>query len=458
MPPARSRSRTSRRSRRVSTRRSSNSTATTTGTRMTCLRGASSSSGPVRSGVQLAEELDAAGRSVVLSVGHCGRTLRRYRGRDSFWWIHEIADRGAAVGTPLAVDRGNGRPARPVRLQSACCPATPAATTRTSARWRPSGIRLAGRLEAADGQRVRFAPDLGGEPPLRRQRSSASASSRCSMPTSSGRASPPRRVRSARSTSIRRRSRSWIWPRKGSRRVLWTSGYRAAFGWIELPILDEIGSAATGWRRDGRARADLHRARPGWSTWARRTSSASPATPRRSSPAWAEPQGTITNVVAPKASHQRSCAERRVLEHRAPQGRRRLATDVRRRTHCGRGARRPSAGAVAGRRPAPANAGCARAASGRRRDPDPSRHRLQRPSPASGRSSQRTAASRRSSSDGRDRRRVDPLLARARRSGRARRAGWARSRDSTHWRRERCVVEHAELGQAPDRALDSSGR
>src|SRR5690348_1821666 len=43
--------------------------------------------GSGQTGVQVAEELQAAGRSVTISVGSCGRAPRRYRGRDIFWWL-----------------------------------------------------------------------------------------------------------------------------------------------------------------------------------------------------------------------------------------------------------------------------------------------------------------------------------------------------------------------------------
>jgi putative flavoprotein involved in K+ transport len=43
--------------------------------------------GTGQTGVQLAEELQAAGRKVVLSVGHCWRAPRRYRGHDYFWSV-----------------------------------------------------------------------------------------------------------------------------------------------------------------------------------------------------------------------------------------------------------------------------------------------------------------------------------------------------------------------------------
>src|SRR4051812_12240028 len=57
--------------------------------------------GSGQTGVQLAEELTAAGRAVTLAVGHCGRVPRRYRGKDMFWWLRQLGTRGREIGTPL---------------------------------------------------------------------------------------------------------------------------------------------------------------------------------------------------------------------------------------------------------------------------------------------------------------------------------------------------------------------
>ncbi|HET9681744.1 MAG TPA: NAD(P)/FAD-dependent oxidoreductase, partial [Candidatus Limnocylindrales bacterium] len=42
--------------------------------------------GSGQTGVQLAEELIADGRTVWMAAGRCGRMPRRYRDRDIFWW------------------------------------------------------------------------------------------------------------------------------------------------------------------------------------------------------------------------------------------------------------------------------------------------------------------------------------------------------------------------------------
>jgi putative flavoprotein involved in K+ transport len=54
--------------------------------------------GSGQTGLQLAEELSAAGRPVYISVGSAGRVPRGYRGRDIFSWLVDIIERGAAAG------------------------------------------------------------------------------------------------------------------------------------------------------------------------------------------------------------------------------------------------------------------------------------------------------------------------------------------------------------------------
>jgi putative flavoprotein involved in K+ transport len=195
--------------------------------------------GSGQSGVQLTEELLAAGRSVVLSVGHCGRTLRRYRGRDSFWWIHEIAVRGAAIGTPLPSVAATADP----RARFVCNPHVSghAGGHDTNLRQMAAdGVRLAGRLEAADGRRVRFAPDLSAN-----LRFADTFFGERLQPLfdayieRAGVAAPPSVVPQFDYDPPEIAELDLA--AEGISSVLWTSGYRADFGWIDLPILDEMG-------------------------------------------------------------------------------------------------------------------------------------------------------------------------------------------------------------------------
>ena len=100
------------------------------------------------SGVQIAEELMNAGRTVYLSVGPHDRPPRAYRGRDFVWWLGVLGKWDAAAQEPgkehvtIAVSGANGGHTIDFRRLAA------------------QGMVLVGRTDGyADGV-VRFAPDL----------------------------------------------------------------------------------------------------------------------------------------------------------------------------------------------------------------------------------------------------------------------------------------------------------
>jgi putative flavoprotein involved in K+ transport len=77
------------------------------------------------SGTEIAHELNQSGRAVYLSVGTYRKALRRYRGRDIFWWIEELKlwDRplephipGRLDGVPLLTGLNGGFDIDPRRL------------------------------------------------------------------------------------------------------------------------------------------------------------------------------------------------------------------------------------------------------------------------------------------------------------------------------------------------------
>jgi putative flavoprotein involved in K+ transport len=100
------------------------------------------------SGVQIAEELLAAGRRVYLSVGPHDRPPRAYRGRDFCWWLGVLGKWDAAAPAPgtehvtIAVSGANGGHTVDLR--------------RLAAR----GMVLVGRTEGFQGGVLTFAPDL----------------------------------------------------------------------------------------------------------------------------------------------------------------------------------------------------------------------------------------------------------------------------------------------------------
>ena len=109
--------------------------------------------GPSASGAQIADELNAAGRTVTLAVGRHSRLPRIYRGKDILWWLDAIG----ALAQPAAEIANISSARRQVALQLAGRADRSNVDLGTLQR---RGIRLAGRLSAAAGDHVGFAGDL----------------------------------------------------------------------------------------------------------------------------------------------------------------------------------------------------------------------------------------------------------------------------------------------------------
>ncbi len=113
--------------------------------------------GASASGLQIADELNRAGREVTLAVGRHTRVPRRYRGLDIFWWlentgrlartIDEVEDPVAARGETSLQLVGRDDPER-------------ATEDLDLGRLQGDGVRLVGRLRAVEGRTARFRDDL----------------------------------------------------------------------------------------------------------------------------------------------------------------------------------------------------------------------------------------------------------------------------------------------------------
>jgi putative flavoprotein involved in K+ transport len=190
--------------------------------------------GASATGAQLADELRAAGRDVTIAVGRHTRMPRNYRGMDIYWWldrlglldttIDEMPDRLLARHEPSA--QVVGRPDHR-RLDLATLQA--------------DGVRLAGRVLAIDGHRVRLATDLPATVAaadqrmrqlLRRidQHIEANGLGHEMLPAdriptvAPARAVPDLDLRAA-----------------GIRTVVWATGYRRSYPWLRPPVLDSSG-------------------------------------------------------------------------------------------------------------------------------------------------------------------------------------------------------------------------
>lgn len=195
--------------------------------------------GSGQTGVQLAEELHEAGREVTLSVGHCGRAPRRYRGHDFFFWARQLAQRGDEVGTPLPTVGQLPEP----KLRFACNPHVSGHHGGHDTNLRQmalDGIHLVGRFTGAVGERATFAPDLRANLEFADTFFDVRFKALCDT--------------FAERAGIEVTDDDRVWPqyeppevteldlaRAGIGTVLWTTGYSPEYAWLDLPVLDEFG-------------------------------------------------------------------------------------------------------------------------------------------------------------------------------------------------------------------------
>ena len=189
--------------------------------------------GSGQTGCQLAEELQMAGREVVLACGRAPWMTRRLDGLDTFTWL----DRTTFFDTPLAA-----LPSPMARLL-----ANPQATGRDGGHdlhyrtLQALGVRLAGRLASVDSQRITFADDLAASVAFGDARYDDMRTLLSTQLPTKGIAVPdlpdpaPFHARPVESVAT-----------SDVPTVIFTTGYRPDYAdWIRFPIFDDLGFPIT---------------------------------------------------------------------------------------------------------------------------------------------------------------------------------------------------------------------
>lgn len=189
--------------------------------------------GSGQSGCQIAEDLLLAGRQVHLSVGAAPRCARRYRGKDVVEWLHLMGH------YELPVDEHPRKEA--VREKT-----NHYVTGRDGGRdidlrdFALRGMRLYGSLEGAQGALLRFAPDLGRNLDAADAVYEAINRSIDAYIDERGIEAPPGS----------RYVPPWRPPfdpltldlgQTSIRSVVWATGFRTNFSWLDFPIFDRRG-------------------------------------------------------------------------------------------------------------------------------------------------------------------------------------------------------------------------
>ena len=190
--------------------------------------------GASASGIQLAEEIHQSGRAVTLSVGSHTRVPRRYRGRDIMWWLDRAGVLEESAEEVYDVEISRAEPSLQLVGRNA---------TLDILSLRKLGVRITGRLLAADRDDLRLADDLVSTTVaadiklaslLKRLDDFAARSDIAEAFEPEEPFSPIWPESMSGSTPVRIRT-------SDIRTVIWATGYRRAYPWLQAPVLDNRG-------------------------------------------------------------------------------------------------------------------------------------------------------------------------------------------------------------------------
>ena len=187
-------------------------------------------------GIQLAHEIQASGRQVVLSTGQHLRVPRRYRGPDIMWWLDRAGILDATAESVFDVDASRHAP-------SFQLVGTTDHATLDFERLRRAGIVITGRLAGIDRHRVRFDDDLlkttvAADVKLAGLLSRLDVfADRAGLDAIVGPSEPfeplwPAFTRAPVDLDMKSAAIDT---------VIWATGYRRTYPWLKLPLLDAHG-------------------------------------------------------------------------------------------------------------------------------------------------------------------------------------------------------------------------
>src|SRR5215475_14271114 len=191
--------------------------------------------GASATGIQLAREIQASGRPVVLSVGEHVRMPRTYRGRDIQWWMDVIGAMDVRYDAVEDIERAR-------RLPSLQLVGTPERVTVDLNSLRKLGVELVGRLVGLHDGKAQFSGSLANHcalADLKMNRLLASIDDWVHANGFTERFSAPHRDEP---TDVGPEARlSMDLHHSRIRTVIWATGYRPDYSWLDVPELDRKG-------------------------------------------------------------------------------------------------------------------------------------------------------------------------------------------------------------------------
>lgn len=187
--------------------------------------------GASASGVQLADEIVRSGRNVWLAVGEHIRLPRVYRGRDIQCWMDELGvldERYDAVDDIV----------RARRVPSPQLVGSPERSNIDLNVLRERGVQLVGRLVGISGNKAQFSGSLSNHCAMADLKMARLLGRIDALVASAGHA--PECSERPRPTCIDASPRLAL-DLASIRTVVWATGYRPDYRWLEVPVLDTKG-------------------------------------------------------------------------------------------------------------------------------------------------------------------------------------------------------------------------
>jgi putative flavoprotein involved in K+ transport len=191
--------------------------------------------GASATGVQLADEIQRSGRRVTLSVGEHVRLPRTYRGRDVLWWMDASGVWNQRFDQIDDLTRAR-------RLPSPQLVGTPQRTTLDLNAVAGAGVEIVGRLSAVRDGRALFSGGLRNQFALADLKMDRLLDTFDEWARDGARGTdvgPRERFEPTRTPASSRLSLDL---RRGEiRSIVWATGFRPDYRWLDVPVLDEKG-------------------------------------------------------------------------------------------------------------------------------------------------------------------------------------------------------------------------
>lgn len=185
-------------------------------------------------GVQLAEEIHLAGRPVTLAAGAHVRLPRRYRGRDILDWFDRCGMLSEARDPAVPAHKALSQPS----LQLIGSDPPRDINLRSLSRL---GVRCVGRVVGADGNRVGLGGTLAAdvaEGELRRKRTLERVDTFIRVNSDQAEPAPQEDAPFIpQDAALRELDLAAM----DIRTILWATGFRRSYPWLDIPVLDRTG-------------------------------------------------------------------------------------------------------------------------------------------------------------------------------------------------------------------------